>query len=573
MKTTTNKVIQHGLSILVALHAVLSSLAAYSQTNEMAHMSDIANIQGIGVGMSPQLAKQYAHESLIEQVNQRLSYQHCLTHAKSNSHCPKQYLDVPLPGIVYHQLPSNLHPFQFSASLDLTSASHELTRLIDQLKAEVEQHQPSPTQSLTSLWIQRHQLHTYQRLANLIRINRISTKEGKDRVDATTTDQALLQNTDLIKNIELINKTEKQLWDTAPTIRSLTEIPIRLRKLGNIELAYIHAPHPTDSMELTPFSSLIRKTIENDLVQRFPNQPINVRGLKPTKQMQPQKPQQKVCYDKGLGIEIHCQTAIKPSSPALLLTGDYSVDPQGDILLRYRLNSTKSGLINAIFFRIPRSVVGPIRINPLDLTFEQQINQNILPNQTFRASMTTNRGHRNLLVYEHETLEINIKLSQPGFYYLVGHVVQPSQQYAYLIQLNSHESADTQTAGTPSYNPFVKRITPSEANTWISIGRFTVSPPFGVEHLQLVAADYDLKEHLPPTRWDETLGYYLITGTNNQAGVGVSLVREQQKACQPATHRGVQRNCNPIQGSVLVDTAKKIQEHETTISYTSMSVH
>lgn len=269
--------------------------------------------------------------------------------------------------------------------------------------------------------------------------------------------------------------------------------------------------------------------------------------------MQPQKQQQKVCYDKGLGIEIHCQTKIKSSLPALLLTGDYSVEPQGDILLRYRLNSTKSGLINAIFFRIPRSVVGPIRINPLDLAFEQQINQNILPNQSFRASLTTNRGQRNLLVYEHEILEIKVKLSQPGFFYLVGHVIQPSQQYAYLVQLNSHEIADTPASGIPSHSPFVKRITPSEANTWISIGRFTVSPPFGVEHLQLVAADYDLKEHLPPTRWDETLGYYLITGSNNQAGVGVSVVREQQQACKPATHRGVQHMASAMMLNFIAD--------------------
>ena len=207
MKTIMNQLIRHSLTILVALHAALISFAAYSQTNETAHMNDIANIQGIGVGMSPQLAKQYAHESLIEQVNQRLSYQHCLTHAKSNSHCPKQYLDVPLPGIVYHQVPSNLHPFQFSASLDLSSASHELTRLIDNLQTELEQYQPSNTRSLTSLWIKLHKLHTYQRVANLIRINRISTNESKYRVDATTTDHTLIQNTDLIKNIELIKNT------------------------------------------------------------------------------------------------------------------------------------------------------------------------------------------------------------------------------------------------------------------------------------------------------------------------------------------------------------------------------
>ena len=143
----------------------------------------------------------------------------------------------------------------------------------------------------------------------------------------------------------------------------------------------------------------------------------------------------------------------------------------------------------------------------------------------------------------------------------MGHVIHEKQQYSYLVELD------------PNIKRFVGRINAHQINRWINIGEFIIEPPFGVEHLQLITANYDLSDQLPPTQWHEDLGYHLITGSQDNAIQGLDTVRGLQRVCTPQTTRGFQRNCGKSISLTELDSRKEpspVFEHESVLSYTSL---
>ena len=97
----------------------------------------------------------------------------------------------------------------------------------------------------------------------------------------------------------------------------------------------------------------------------------------------------------------------------------------------------------------------------------------------FLAEIKTDAGRKYLNYEEGDELEFLVKLNQPGFFYIIGQSENDEMNITYLFEFDFEN-------GRPV---FIKSVKSDQANQWISLGRFTVSPPFGTETLRIVASN------------------------------------------------------------------------------------
>ena len=545
---------------LITLLLLSFSLAAFSQElNERHNYSNdtfpnpVNQLTGVGYGASPQLAKANALAHLTQQINQLISYNRCqLSFKKDASSCfsSSYHLNFKLSGLIYTKL--DTAPGEFGQKIMLSQGAVEQSyletykRLVEEVKSTLElPFTQVDLDSTKTLWRDKQQLEAYAGLLKLF---------------------GIILSQELSTN-EIQQITHLQI-EWANTLQTLEELPSNLIKLGPIENAFIHAPIPLNEIEMTPFSKHIRTLIYKGLVKRFPNQEIQVRGL-----VAKGLKRERACYDPMRSIEIKCQNRISiikneaKSDSNMLLLGDYRKLDENTLLLYYELFDTEQGLLNFNFFKVPSNLASQYRYKTLNHQFDQALHQTILPDDQFQTELSSSRGKRNILLSEGDDFGLKLRLSQPGYFYLVGHVVQEEHQFSYLVELD------------PSTELFVGYIGESRINRWLDIGEFTIEPPFGVEHLQLISANYDLNAYLPPTQWNDKLGYHVIKNSQDNALAGLTTVRGLQRVCSHGATRGLQRTCSskavisktPEQDPTEQSQSNKTaHEHESVLSYTSL---
>lgn len=198
-----------------------------------------------------------------------------------------------------------------------------------------------------------------------------------------------------------------------------------------------------------------------------------------------------------------------------LMTGSYQILDGGDIHVSYQLVDPRGRILKARSVRLSKGAWKGYRAEPLAPDLDRLIHQGVAVSNAFRATLTTDQGSHDLLFRARCAVRPVVKLSQPGYFYIVGHVVRDEEQYSYLLEL-----ADEQGAWH-----FMRYLPPEQVNRPVALGEFEVSPPFGVEHLQMIAATRSLEEHIPPHQWDDKLGYYVLKGSRGHARAGVAETR------------------------------------------------
>ncbi|MBF0289656.1 MAG: caspase family protein [SAR324 cluster bacterium] len=117
----------------------------------------------------------------------------------------------------------------------------------------------------------------------------------------------------------------------------------------------------------------------------------------------------------------------------------------------------------------------------------------------FRVEIKTNKGKQNLAFHEDEEIEFFVKLSQPGYFYVAGHHKKSNTELSYLLDINNQDDEAI----------FIYQVDKNVADKWVSLGKFTVAPPFGLEAIQVVASNQKF-DQLPPFQYDQKLGYHII---------------------------------------------------------------
>ncbi|NTS77487.1 hypothetical protein HR060_11500 [Catenovulum sp. SM1970] len=213
----------------------------------------------------------------------------------------------------------------------------------------------------------------------------------------------------------------------------------------------------------------------------------------------------------------------------LILTGQYS-ELKELLNLQVSLTDLQGSIISTAVIAIQKSALVNYEYRPKQPTFDTLLYSQQLINNEFSVELQTNKGSRNLLFDKGETLNLMLKVSQPAYYYIVGHTKTGEDRMSYLMDLQDAKD---------DYR-FIKYISPKEANHWINIAEFEVAEPFGQEILQVFASTINPIEIIPTTNFDGF--YHKIDGKieeNIQKVRGFKRIKDKAKASLPKVAEAV----------------------------------
>lgn len=257
-------------------------------------------------------------------------------------------------------------------------------------------------------------------------------------------------------------------------VASIRDAVSHIAKSFNPKVAYISPPRPQESVEITPFGKVFYDELTKKMSGKMSNSQFGSESI----------------------------------------SGIYSMDDKG-MMLTYQHYSKDYLLLNQLSMRLDKNSVSQFRTSPMAADIDQLFVKKEISAAEFQSQLATQKGTDDLLFRKGEIIKLFVRLSKPGYFYLVGHVAKPSGEYSYLVDVNEGEGAEK----------FVTYVRPDQVNQIISLGEFDVDAPFGVEYLQMVSATKDLKNQLPKYNYDKKLGYYVLNNSLGNVKAGIEEVR------------------------------------------------
>jgi len=195
------------------------------------------------------------------------------------------------------------------------------------------------------------------------------------------------------------------------------------------------------------------------------------------------------------------------------LQGEYHINRDGSINLDLWLFSKKGNVIQVEPLQLSKNLLKGQRHAAMFY------NESFLPvdhlqqSYGFASEISIAEQSANALLITGDEASLRVKLDRSGFYFIAVHVMRKNEQFSYLLPLHIAEV------------PFVQVATRSAANQFVELGEFKITPPLGVEALQLVAASVNLEKYLPAYHWDEKRQQFIIDGSEGNITEGIKLVR------------------------------------------------
>lgn len=184
----------------------------------------------------------------------------------------------------------------------------------------------------------------------------------------------------------------------------------------------------------------------------------------------------------------------------LTLEGKYS--GSGDLLnFEVSLVDRDGNYTSSAIVSVDKAAVSQFAFEPQQLGFDQLLYSGQVVSDDFKVKFQTDKGMRDLLFKEGESVRLLIKVNQPAYYYLVGHTMTSDAKISYLLDLQ--DAVDL--------NKFIKYIGAEDVNHWVEIAEFEVIAPFGQEILQIFASPTKPLSTLPMTVFDGD--YYVLKGS------------------------------------------------------------
>ncbi|NOR81033.1 MAG: hypothetical protein GQ529_09415, partial [Methyloprofundus sp.] len=383
----------------------------------------------------------------------------CGSIRKVNTHT-----QFPILGVQDQRLANEQGSVRFQAWLDSQNSLPIYVRDLDQLNENIEKQ---------SLALQKAG-NTNQRYQMINDLYTSLQQYDKKRLVANILGgykQQPRPNLDLSR----LNNELKQLERRANTLEFAAQILVKNISVNDI---YLHPPVQKNVQEVTPFASAVKKHISSLL-----------------------------------------NTVSLPERAEYNMEGEYEILGNGTIFLSYRLIDLNYRVINSNSVIVESSAHQDFRSRPYSVSFETKLHNNVPLSNKFRAELKTLHGSETLYYQVGDSLKLLVRLSQPGYYYIVGHVLREGQQFSYLLDLNDRQGDDR----------FVRYISKQQANKNIEIAEFEVIPPYGAEHLQLIASNKRFSR-LPSYTYKEIYGgYYVLNGSDGNAMVGLGMARGLRK--------------------------------------------
>ncbi len=289
------------------------------------------------------------------------------------------------------------------------------------------------------------------------------------------------------KNIPDIDITEveikNQLRKLEEKVDDLTmAAKLIARAMGDRDRIYIYPPTTRNSHEITQFADAVKKR-----------------------------------------LSAHVKTVQNPKDANFFLKGSYHILSNGKVgieLTYFLVDSEFNTVLSKIISLLPETYAG-YQVRPKTLSFDKLLYEGFVVSNEFKIEITTNRGRTNLLFKEREEAEFLVKMNNPGYFYIVGHVVKPgNEQYSYVIDFDA-------TGEIRGDRKFIQYVNIDDVNKWISLGKFEIVAPFGVESLQLIASSKDLIDSLPFHGYDVETQLHVVSKDPNKAVMNTRAIKKK----------------------------------------------
>ena len=196
----------------------------------------------------------------------------------------------------------------------------------------------------------------------------------------------------------------------------------------------------------------------------------------------------------------------------------YSEDQDGNLFVVANLNDINGNNVFSSSVTIPATLINGIKIYADGYDFRKAINRGDSVANDFNVFIRINGGNTGSTFHGGDELYIEVKASQPCYFYVVGYVFDEcDNEFSYLFPI---------TVSGDGKEMFVGRIGSENVGKWLVINPtydgyifpIEIIPPYGVETLQVYAStttDYSEFLYRIPS-WKETESFYLITGEPSQ---------------------------------------------------------
>lgn len=173
-----------------------------------------------------------------------------------------------------------------------------------------------------------------------------------------------------------------------------------------------------------------------------------------------------------------------------LLSGRYRADAHGMQITLFLTDAVSGKTLDTRSVRLLPQAYKTYAYQSVDSEYDRAIASGVAVDENFHATLTTNKGSKDLLFKAGSEVKIVAKLTKPGYFYIVAHAKNPKEEINYLLPIYDNASGDDR---------FIRYVPANEVNREISLGEFTVEPPYGLESLQLIASTQRF-EKLPETK-------------------------------------------------------------------------
>jgi len=207
------------------------------------------------------------------------------------------------------------------------------------------------------------------------------------------------------------------------------------------------------------------------------------------------------------------------------LLGEYEITPDGNYNLDLWFFDKENKIVGIQALILDSEIVENTRQTPY------LYNTTIFPKSKlekaygFPTELSIGNQTSNALLQVGDSTDLKVKLDDIGFYFIAVHVKRASEEFSYLLPLHNAEI------------PFVQVTTRKNANKFITLGSFNITPPTGVEVLQLIASSVNLEKYLPDYDWDATKNQFIIKDSIGNIENGIKAIRDKANTINANSHK------------------------------------
>jgi len=240
----------------------------------------------------------------------------------------------------------------------------------------------------------------------------------------------------------------------------------------------------------------------------------------------------------SLGEALGAKAVSDPKRASHFLFGSYTLvdDGKSGMYVTYRLEDQRGNVVSTTTVELPPSVYQGQRFIPIAYDFQKQLERGDSVDTGFSVDIRMNGMKDYLSFHRGDELTIEVKASEPCYFYVVGYVFNElDEKFAYLFPLSLDASGK---------DMFVRRVSPEEVNRWIIINpvyRGDVMPieviePFGVEMLQVYAStERDYQKFLDSVPGFKTTRDYYLVSDDPEEGLQLTRALNIKKVAEEAT--------------------------------------